>query len=319
MSVTNSFGSLITKSLFDWIKDKKMLTYLAITCIILVIMNIFTLFSMSNSLEKLIALQNSVTPSVEEVFSVIGMFLGPFMLTITISSIILFILSYFIIKRSLELNGLKAVNFSVQRIIMLFILEIASCIVAVLSIFRLKWLAVGVAGAVLLIIGIVLTILSPLIGILLLIIGLILCVVYAVIVIINTIRLSLGGTAYIEEERGIMDSLKISWDLTKANVLGIVIIFVVVSIIIGIISWIVALPATFFQFSLMGNFTSTTNPALLIDNITGMFINPVYLVLLIPGWIISAYQVIVTSYLMTSIYALLKKEGNTKEPETYKF
>ena len=325
MIITDNLGSLLTQSLFGWLKDKQMLTYLLVATIITIITSIVSLLSVSDFFNYLIKLAPTLIEnnglSVLDFIGLMGT-LTPAMMISTIEGIILFVLSYFIIKRGLELNGKKGVDFSITRIIILIVLEIITFFVAALSPYRLKWLGIGIIGFIFIILGGLLSIISPA-SMILAFIGMILIIAYFIIVIINYIRLSLGIVAYIEKDIEIMEALKTSWDLTKGNELGLIIISISVSLIIGVFSYIASIPSTMFLQMVilgLGNVDSTIGFELVINTILGTFSNPIYLILLIPVFIISAYQIVTLSYLLPLVYTTLKKEvKRTKKQETYHF
>jgi len=328
MIITDNLGLLLTKTLFEWLKDKTMLIYLAIASIVTIFVGLVSIVSVIDAFNQLAKIMPellvSKTVPPELMFKVIiNLFpaLIPSMVMSIVAGIIFFVLNYFIIQRGLELNKQKSVPFSISRLIMVFFLEIITFFVAVLSIYRLKWLAIGLCGFLFVIIGALLS--QSFFGGFFAFIGILMMIAYFIIVCINYIRLSLGAVAYIEKEREIMESLKVSWDLTKNNVLGIIIISLAVSLIVGFISYLVSTPSSLLlQLAIpeLINIKDTISFGILFEGMAGVFSNPLYIILLIPVWIISAYQIIVMSYLLPSIYALLKKEGKTTEKqETYHF
>ena len=325
MIITDNLGSLLTDSLFGWLKDKTMLIYLVIATIIGIIAGVISLFSLNDFVQYMLTLAPDLaTKNKIPIEKIIELFntLSPVITVSIIEGIALFILSYFIIKRGLELTGQKGVNFSISRLVVLFVLEIIAGVVAILSLYRLKWLGVGVLGGILIILGGLLSSI-PILGGFFATIGLILIIVYFIIVFINFIRLSLANVVYIEKEREIMESLRISWDLTKDNVLGIFIITIAVYLVTGAISYIASIPSTIFlQSTLIGmaNIEGIAGVILAMEGLMSMLTSPVYLILLIPVFIISAYEIIVLTYLFPLIYKLLKEKGKAKSKQkTYHF
>ena len=148
-------------------------------------------------------------------------------------------------------------------------------------------------------------------------------IAYAIIVIINYIRLSLGVVVFIEKDREIMESLKMSWDLTKGNALGIIIINLAVSLIIVAVSYIVSIPSTIYlQSSLFGlkNIEGLAGFEVVIQSTMGLLTSPIYIILLIPLIILSAYELIALTYLLPLIYKTLVSKGESGlKQETYHF
>jgi len=324
MIITDNLGALLTEDLFGWLKDKTMLIYLAIAFVISFVTGIVSLLVLNDFFQYLMKLmptlvEKKVLP-IEEVLNLFGT-LSPVFAISSVQGIIIFVLSYFIIKRGLELAGLKGQEFSITRIIMVFILQILTSIVAILSIYRLKWLAIGFFGFVLMIIGAIFS--ENIIGLLLISIGIIMIIAYAIIVVINYIRLSLGTIIFIEKDRELMESLKMSWDITKGNALGILIISVAVSLIIGAFSYIVSMPSTVYLQGTMLGFTGVKDLAAFEMSFQAMIAaltSPLYIILLIPVIILSAYEIITLTYLLPLIYKLLKTKGKSgSNQETYHF
>jgi membrane-anchored glycerophosphoryl diester phosphodiesterase (GDPDase) len=135
--------------------------------------------------------------------------------------------------------------------------------------------------------------------------------------------LTLGVVVFIEKDREIMESLKMSWDVTKGNVLGILIISIAISLIIGAFSYFVSMPSTVYLQSAIltsGNVEGIVGFGMIIQNMTSILTSPIYIILLIPVILLSAYQLIALTYLLPVIYKLLITKDKSKlNQETYHF
>ena len=238
MVLIDKLGEIIDLGMISWIRDKTMLIYLAIIFLITLISGIVINFFIAGLLANFSQTAQTIT-SPTQIFAMIMPLISVSTIIGTITGLITLAVSYLVIKRTLELNGSNGEKLTLLRYILLIVLGIAGGIVAVLSLYRIKWLAVGIIGFILTIVGLMLLGIGTfmgagiiLVGGLLVFIGVIMLIAYAIVVIINGIRLTLGQVAFVEKERGIMESLKISWETTKGEVLGIILAFIIVAIII---------------------------------------------------------------------------------------
>ncbi|MBT4870638.1 MAG: hypothetical protein HON47_03630 [Candidatus Diapherotrites archaeon] len=296
--ILDNLSELVGESLLGWIHDKTMWTYALISAIILLIAGYVTV----GALLQIIPSQIDKIP--QTIISTI-LFIG---LIVFIEVLILLVIDYLVIKRALELKGQKAIGLNIIRYLSLIVLHIATAIVAVLSLFKLKILVVGITGIIVLMLGFImfpLSIGNPsmfwviILGVIFIIAGIILLAIYLVHVILNAIRLSLAYVAYVEEERSIMASLKKSWDITKNDIDGIVFVWILIAVIVAVISTAVSIPAVVY--------VGAASETAMEMNLSMISMDPLYWILLIPSYIVSAYSVIVSGFMMTAMYTLLSK------------
>jgi len=307
-------GAFLNFSFVSWLKDKQALKYLALLSVFTIIFSIVSSFVSYNFTTALLSLQG--TPS-----AVINAFFGLLSVATVIGLIyfvIIYIIQYFIFAKALGSANLTAEKISVMRLVRLIILDIASVLVALLSMFNLKFLWIVIAAIVLFVGGIVLAAAGYSSGAMALtasggalaVIGIILTIVYLAVVVYNSIRLSMGTAVFIEKERSIMDCLRISWEKTDGKVWEIIAAWVVVVVIMVVISFVASIPAMIYAFIV--GFTSALRGVTDSQMIQlALSVNPAYLILSIPIYIASAFIMIVSAYYYVSIYkALGNKQGS---------
>jgi len=186
------------------------------------------------------------------------------------------------------------------RFVKFLFYSLIESLAAVFCIYELKYLAVGIVSLILFILGGVLVIFAStnfilgIIGALFLVLSVILALAYFVIIIYNSYRLMVSTVAFVASGKGIFETLKMSWDMTKGNVLMIFLVMLVVGIIISSISFTVSMPAMFYGMG-VGIVSS-------IFGGTSTAFDPIYLTLLIPAQIFAAIGVIVSSYVLVALY-----------------
>lgn len=149
--------------------------------------------------------------------------------------LIAFYISALLKIRALKVAGHSPPEFGVSKFVKLIATVIAAFIFAVFSVYRLKWLVLGIAGTVLLIAGILLLFVNPIVGILLLGVSGILLAAYFVAVVYNSLRLMFSDVCLLNSNAGISECLKNSETLTKGKVIGLFLASLVFAIIILVV------------------------------------------------------------------------------------
>lgn len=282
-------------SLFEFKNDKKLIKYLTILFLVYLIsaLIIYGFFGATLS-----GIESGVEPGIEQIgslfllFGVIGL---PTFIIITI-------ISFLIIRQGLLIEKKKAIDLDIVNYIKFLLMGIATAIVAFLSIYNLKFLTILLVGFLLLIIGFIGSAINPFIGGALIMIGIILFIAYMFVVIYNSIRLALTDITFIESG-SITDALRKSWNITKGNVLNLVIALILFGIIISIISMIFQIPVFIYSFIIgfsQGLSGGTFNEALL-------YVDPIYIVLSIPIYFVSSYSILASYLFLIKIYKFLGK------------
>ena len=301
MELGKEIGPLLSTSFTSWFSNKKLKLYFLINAVLLVILGLTVTLSMGSIFKGLTGVSNPA-----QLFpALIGFYTSMFLVLAPISLIIVLI-DYLIISECLKIYKRKSQKIDIIRYIKLVFFPLVTGITAALSLFNIRWLLIGIAGLVIFIIGIVAAIFSPIVGGVLAIIGAIIMVAYYIIVIYNMVRLSMGCIAYVEG-RGVFDALRQSWKITKRNVWNIIIAFFVFVIIAWIIAIVSEIPAIIYAF------VSTISTAISTGNANGLaglnlFSDPVYIILLMITYIVSAYIAIATSLFAVGIYNSLAKK-----------
>jgi len=204
MDINKVVTELITFSFVDWIKDKTLKKYLIILSIIYIIYSGITSVVLYNSFLNF----PKVTDPTLIIPQIISLF-GTMSLTIIPLLIIITYFKYQIIFKGLNLVKLKGQKITLTKYITMLILPIIVGLAALLSIYDIKKLLIGISGFLLLIIGAFSFIINPGLGAILILIGFLLCLAYGVIIIINSIRFSLSEVTYL-----------ITGDISKSFVAG---------------------------------------------------------------------------------------------------
>ncbi len=304
MDLNKDLTRILGFSLLDWFKDKEMLKYLVVLIVIYVVFSFGMLVMAVNSFS---GISNNMTNPMEIIpillgfYAMMGLILIPFIIVAVVAS-------YLIIARGLKLSKKTSTRINLTRFVKYIILEIMSGLVATLSLFNVKYLLIGFVGFILTILGFIMlplgisaiALAGALIGI-----GVLLLIAYCVIVVYNSIRLSVGEVIFVEGEKSIMKSLEKSWKITKGNVLNIFIAELVLAVILMIINFVVTIPA--MAYSMIISIASVMGGQ--VSNMTGLGImaDPIYIMLLVPSFIVSAYFIVAGNLFIVGIYNSLKK------------
>jgi len=301
------FNKVFKLAFFDWFKQKGILKYFIFLFVFYALVNLATTYIMYSVFSPL---ANASTIAPAEAITLMVFFFTYLFALIFISWIVASLFSYFIITKALTAVKKDFVEFNAKQWLRFLVLSIAECFAAMLSIFNLKLLLIPVVAIILIIASALLFVLSYsgnylliILGVLLLVLALLLLLAYFFIWIYNSIRLNLSTIIFVEKKRGIMESLKASWDLTKGNVVNIFIVILAIGLAAGVVSWIVTLPLTFYQAG---------TGAVLEQNSAEAFkqlMNPVVMIMLVPSIIVQTIFVIVQLFGLVAIYAELTKTG----------
>lgn len=347
MVFNKSIGEIIDFSILSIFKDSKALKYFIIVAIISILSGVimslltaqmysFDAFSNPMEIIKTIMLMSIISGA-------IGL----------LTWVLLIIFEYLTIKRALEISGEPHINLDLLRFFKFIFVGIGAAIYAILSIFKLKTLAIGIIGIVLIFAAMILILIGSFIGegiilgiiaAILIIVGIILLIYYAIMVIINMLRLSVGTVIFVREDIGIGDALKKSWDMSEGNAGKIFVAGIVLGLIIGIIAAIVSGPATIYLIGTIVSNVGTQIDSVQEDMFTSSFDNsmypgfefnksdlmankafanamadPIYILLLIPSFIVQALGLIASSFFVVALYNAMKgtpiQKQNTPQKE----
>jgi hypothetical protein len=305
------FNSVFKFAFLDWLKQKGIWKYFIFIFVFYTLINFAGIYSVYAAFSPI---EGGETITLIEAINIMLFFSIYYIVVIFVSLIVSSILSYFLITKALFSSKKDFVEFNAKRWLEFIFLGIAEFFVALLSIFNIKFLLVPVSAIVLTILSILLFVFSytgnyllALLGILFIFLALLLFFVYIFIWFYNSIRLTVSAVIFVEKKKGIMESLKASWDLTKGNVVNIFIVFLVIGIAVGVLSWIVTLPLVFYQ--------AGTNIAIQQNSLESFkqLLDPFVLLLIIPSVIIQSIFIIVQTFGLVAIYnELTKKEKFVK-------
>jgi hypothetical protein len=300
MNLSGKFNEILKFSFIDTLKIKqvkKMLIYSLIIYIAyfiasLIVSNFFYFEGLMDITEyfQLIILYSII----------IGIISIPFYL-------ILVFLEYKIIEEIYieKKNESKKINF--LRYIKFLLMPLATFVCALFQLFNLKFLLIGVASALLIVLGVIsiiffnTNVIAILIRILFIGLGLLIGLAYFFIVVYESIRLVLSQAVLIEND-DFVKALKTSREKTSGNVANIFIISLIVYFAIIIIGMILSTPSTIYSMLLVN-----VNPL-------GVVFDPIYNLLLLPAYLLAAYIIVLQASLLSIIYLTLKqKEPTTKE------
>jgi len=308
-------NSVLKFSVIDWIKDRSALKYFFVIFIFYLLVNISVGFFMYSTFMPFIG--NAQPDASQSIFMIANMIVFIFVLMF-VAILIASIFNYFIISKALKSKKLGAVPFSVSRWVYFVLLSIAESIAAVFCLYKLRLLLIPIAGVILSIIALVLIIvfsysnvILSLIGVLIFLVALILFLVYFVIAIYNAYRLSLASVIYIEKERGVWDSLRMSWEITRGKVLDIFVIMLIIGIAGSIIGWFFSVPSMIYQAS----FTAVaSDPATVFK----LMVDPIALIFSLPSILVQAFFVIAQLYALIAIYSEIRANQKSSSSKPIK-
>lgn len=296
MDLNKHIKETINFSFIDSLKNKNIQKYFAIITLLYLLFFVIYFF-ITNQLMSNIFSGEIIA---ENIFQKLFEFTA-YLLIISIPlTIALTFMEYQIIKETLKIKKMKCKDLTLNRFIKFLFLPLISFIYAILSIFNIKFLAIGISALLLFFIGSIAIFSNILIGTIILLISTLLGLIYFCIVIWGMIRLSLLNVIFVEG-CGITEGLRTSWKKTKDNVLNILVIWVVFFVIIYVISLIVTSPS--LAYSLF--YSSINAESTAIES--SLVFDPIYNLLLLPSIIVSGYILIVQNCVLVSIYSILKK------------
>lgn len=297
MDPGKSLEKIISFSFIEWLKNKKMQKYLAISIIINLAMMFISIISAAHFFSGI-----TDNTSFMEVMLILINYTIFFIILILPLLLVMILLNYLIIAKGLELSKKKNIGINLIRFIKYLFYPLFSMVVAMLSLYNLKFLTIGIIGLIIMLVSFLLIPLIGLGAIPLSLIGMLILFVYGIVVIYNTFRLIIGEIIFIEKEESIMSSLKESWDKTNGEVFNIVIIIIVFVVVTMIISFISQIPLTIY--SIVISLTSEIVGQTIND--VAMMTNPIFIILMIPTYLVSAYLIIAGNLMVVGIYNSLK-------------
>jgi|GEM_PF-2936434 len=304
-------------SFLDLFKQKGVLKYFLFWSLFLIVLSIlqsYVIYFVFGAAAK----NPSISPA--GIVALISYAVIFFFVFILIASIITAFFSYLLFALALSAKGKSSVKFSFLRGIKLLLLGIVASFASLFSIFKLKLLLVPVGGVLSFVIALILFMLSSkmsssyaggeylfaiavvLIGVLFVLAGVLLFFAYFVIVAYNSIRLSMSQIIFVEKEKTIMDSLKLSWGITRGKVLPIFLVMLAIGLAVGVVSSCVTIPLNVY----MGSFNSVEQ-APSFSKIIQLLVDPVVIVLSIPSILAQAVAIFIEIFALVSIYAFLQK------------
>lgn len=211
-----------------------------------------------------------------------------FVLFIIVAVVFYSAVSVLVMNRALELNGFGHKSFSFSKALKLIVLGIIVFFLQIFSFYsKILMVVVGLFFLSLLLLFFSIIFAQGLM-IVFLALTVLVAIPYFVVIVYNGLRLSLSLPVFLDEDSGLFDATKKSWEMTQGNILMILfasiilaVIFMAVSLVVGIISTIFGLASP-----VAGNIIK-----ILID----FLLNPVFLV--------------INLFLPVAIYAQLKGIG----------
>jgi len=292
-----NYNKVLEVGLFSWAKQEGVWKYILGYFIYLLAILVATSYVMYSVLKPFLTINS--TSGLAGLASI--SYLIVFLLAASIVSLIIqSAFSYLFIAKALNSSGRKFVEFDLGRWVKFIVLEIMTSIAVVLSLFNLKLLLVGLAALACMVIAfIALAFTSLLVFIIFLLLGALLGLAYFVIMVYNAIKLSMGCVSYVESEKGIIEALKDSWNLTGGSTLNVFIGLFLIGLIVGIIVGIGMLPSMIYNFV-----NSVTNIA--ASNSLAYMVDPVYFLLSVLYLVLQAVGSLITCFGMIEIYNQLK-------------
>jgi hypothetical protein len=296
MDINTDSKEIIHNSFIGWIKNKSLQKYFIIIAILEIILAILFMSSMSNLITTFSQITTFeiglVFEQIISFYTILGLILIPF-------SLIIIFFNYKIIQVGLKLSKRKSINITFLRYLKFLFYPLFAFLIALFSIFDIKFLAIGIVGGLIFIIGGLTILTNPILGLPIMILGFLLIFVYLIIIAINSIKLTLGQIIYVEKEKTIYQSLQESWTITHGNVINLILFGIMFGIIIMLISGLVSLPSTIYiQMLIDSNF-----------NVLIIFTDLIYQVLLVPSYIMGAYIIICSNMFWVNIYSKLKSKN----------
>jgi membrane-anchored glycerophosphoryl diester phosphodiesterase (GDPDase) len=116
--------------------------------------------------------------------------------------------------------------------------------------------------------------------------------------------------AYIEKPRKIMSALQESWNRTEGEVLNVFIALLVFGLVVMAVVYVVSIPTSIYSVMYIGGagLSETADDLAAMNVMSGMFSDPIYLLLSVLTIVAGAWASIAQSFYMVSIYDSLKVE-----------
>lgn len=295
-------------SLLGSLKDKTSLKYGGIIFVIYAVFGIAMLLSIANLFAPLLNMGADQNPQV-----IIGMLIGVYAtlaIFIIPMALILIAISYLLIGRALKVSKRKYAPLTLVRYIKYLFLPLIGGIIAVLSLYNLKWLWMLVIGAALALGGTIMLAIGNLIGAALVSIGIIIILLYFIVVIYNSLRLSIGEAIFVEGE-GVINALKKSWITTKGN--GWELFFSVIALVfvLYVIILIFTIPAVIYSIIYMfSTMAIGSNPSPMAG--IGYLSDPGYLIAILPSYLATAYVILVGNWFTVGLYNAITRKTKKK-------
>jgi hypothetical protein len=293
MDLNKVLKETLAFSLINFKDDKKLVKYLAYFIIIYLAIALASalIYIGIGGLSEITALEQFMF-----IFTAVSIVYLPFM-------ILIIILTYFSSRRGLEVSKKKIARNNLVLFLKYLITPFIAGIYALFSIFNLKFLLILLAGVVISLIGAFTYFLNPLFAGFLIAISFVFYFAYIFVIIYNSTRLTFTEFAILESS-SIKKALKKSWKSTENNVLNIFIALIVFGIILSIISMVFQMPLIFY--SMIFGFNQAIMGAEFSE--AALYSDPLYWVLSIPSYLITAYLMLAGILFKVSLYTKIIKK-----------
>ncbi|MDD4250751.1 MAG: hypothetical protein PHX27_01000 [Candidatus ainarchaeum sp.] len=295
MDLGKSINEIFKFSLIDFLKIKKLKKYLIIITIIYLIfflgyLGLINYFSTS-------IIENQ---PIDFIQTIVNFVLLIIIISMPISLIIVFF-EYKITQEILNTKKIKTKKLDLIQYIKFLLMPLIIFLTASLSLFKIKFLLIGIISIAVLSIGIFTILTNLALGSILILIGFLMGLLYFAIISYQLIRLSLSQISIVQTGE-IKKALNESWNITKNNILNIIVIQVVFFTIIYVITLIFTMPLTAYS-----TLTAITPPAIEQAETLGLnlMFDPTYNLLMTPLYLIAGYLLIIQLNVTTMLYLIL--------------
>ncbi|MFA5930990.1 MAG: hypothetical protein WC821_01625 [archaeon] len=310
------FKGILNFAFVDWFKQKGIWKYVAFLFIFYFLTNLVSSYAMYALFSPLWNISSMGTgEAINLIFYFIGFVIAMVLFSIIVGSIV----SYFIIAKALDSKKMDFVEFNFGRVLKFIGLMIAENLAVLFSIFKLRLLLILIAAVALTMAGLILVVLAyngatllAIVGLSLLLIALLLYMAYFVVMVYNSLRLTLSSAIFVESEKGIMDSLRSSWNISRGNVLNILVVLLIMGLVLGIVSWIASMPLSMY-LTAMSPVNMTTGEVSFSQSLSQL-LNPIAILLTIPSIFVQSIFIIIQTFGMIAIYFELKNKKEAKAP-----
>jgi membrane-anchored glycerophosphoryl diester phosphodiesterase (GDPDase) len=304
-------GKILSFAFFDWFKQKEVLKFVGIAFVIYAILIIVTNFVIYSSISPLIN-NFSLNGFTNSFFYIIG-----YVIVMSIISFVIFsAINYMLISKALEAKGRDYIDFDAKRWINFVFLNIAEGLAALFSVYKLRWLLILIAAIALFILGTIILIAASAIntpilvfaGVLMLLLGILLLFAYCFVIVYNCYRLIISSVIFVEGQESVLDALRLSWDKTHGSVLNVFVVMLILGVVVGIVSFVVAIPSSIYQG--IGTMSGVANPSEMFNTL----VDPVAIVLSMPTYLVASVMFAVQAFALVGVYdALDGKKPVVKE------